>query len=308
MMRNYLCLIVAVFVLVLVSVAFGQDGREKQQMLGMPRVTLDAENMPIRDALAVLFKDTGVKYTVPPGVTGSVRVRMDDVPLDAAVAVVSKAASLTYCVEDGVYVFSAGDIPPIVPLQVVALPAPSGGPMPMAPSPPPGGQLPGFYGPPGMPGMPGGTVSIQPAGDATFDIVLDNASLYEAIRQLMELSKLNYVLDLGQFGGEPRTRVAARMEDVALDDALGILAKAANLYAAKEGSIYFIRPQQGFGGPQPGMTAMPPLAGGVGTVGPCAKCGLGLQPDWKYCPRCGARPPQPSGAKDKPRPAVPPKP
>ncbi|HOM72291.1 MAG TPA: hypothetical protein PLP86_08595, partial [Armatimonadota bacterium] len=77
------------------------------------KVTLQLDGTPIIDAIDMLFKDSGYKYTIEPGVSGSISFGFKNVGFEQAVKTVAESAGLEYEVSGGRYVFR-----PARPLQV----------------------------------------------------------------------------------------------------------------------------------------------------------------------------------------------
>lgn len=71
------------------------------------RVSIDAKNLPLGEVIDMLFKGTGLSYTLDPQV-GHLMVTMvlKDVPFDVALTQVVKAAGAVYRVEGNVYTIS----------------------------------------------------------------------------------------------------------------------------------------------------------------------------------------------------------
>ena len=68
------------------------------------KVTLQLANTPVIDAIEMLFRDTGYKYTVLPGVSGRINLRLADVPFEQALAKLTDLAGLEYQVKAGRYI------------------------------------------------------------------------------------------------------------------------------------------------------------------------------------------------------------
>ncbi|MBI2843194.1 MAG: hypothetical protein HYX78_07315 [Armatimonadetes bacterium] len=67
-------------------------------------VTLNLLGAPVIDAIDLVFKDTGYKYTIEPGVSGTIDLRFSGVPFERALRVVTETAGLNYRVTGGRYV------------------------------------------------------------------------------------------------------------------------------------------------------------------------------------------------------------
>lgn len=68
-------------------------------------VTMQANRMAVIDAIDLLFKGSGYKYTILPGVEGTITIAMDHVPFAQAIKQFSDAAGLTYGVNNGRVIF-----------------------------------------------------------------------------------------------------------------------------------------------------------------------------------------------------------
>lgn len=67
-------------------------------------VTLQLSNTPVIDAIDYLFKGTGYKYTIEPGVSGLINLQLNNVAFDRALKVLAEGAGLVYEVKDGRYI------------------------------------------------------------------------------------------------------------------------------------------------------------------------------------------------------------
>ena len=82
------------------AAATGDDA----QPSGEKKVTLQLTNAPVIDAIDLIFKDTGYKYTIEPGVSGTISLGLKDVPFEQALKTIAQSAGLTYKVASGQYV------------------------------------------------------------------------------------------------------------------------------------------------------------------------------------------------------------
>jgi hypothetical protein len=88
-------------------------------------ISLDMEQVDVREALRALFKSMNLSYAVAPEVQGLVTVNLHNVPLETALQNVLKQVKATYRVVGGVYeivnredpVFTKTDEPPLTPTQ-----------------------------------------------------------------------------------------------------------------------------------------------------------------------------------------------
>lgn len=104
MKNRRFALLVGLFLVLAVSLAvcpaMGQD-REAEK-----KVTVTFKDVPIRNALEVLFESSGLSYIIDPAAQGVVNVNLIDVPFNTALQSVLKAANLTVSKENGVYVIA----------------------------------------------------------------------------------------------------------------------------------------------------------------------------------------------------------
>jgi type II secretory pathway component HofQ len=86
-------------------------------------VSIDLKDAPLKTALEILGKDSGLNYIIEPGVQGrSVTVNLQDIPLGVALQKIVSAAGLTISQEGGVYTIgvrkqlpTSTDMAPIAP-------------------------------------------------------------------------------------------------------------------------------------------------------------------------------------------------
>jgi hypothetical protein len=65
--------------------------------------SIELQGADIRDALAILFRNVGVSYTIAPDVQGTVTVNLKNVPFETALRNILNQADATYRVEAGIY-------------------------------------------------------------------------------------------------------------------------------------------------------------------------------------------------------------
>jgi ribosomal protein S27AE len=270
-MKTCLCLMIAAILLASASIAFPQAEPARADTVAIeppqpePTVSLNLQNAPVQQALESMLKSGKINYLIDPGLTGTVTVNLNNIRLTEALDKLGNMAGFKYTVENGVWRFACSG-PPTA--QTI---------------PPPGGMfVPGSLptGPVSFPTMmpsptsPNArpTMTVVPTGlgvglNRTFDITFDQAIVYEALGQLMELAGQNYVFDLGPF--PTVQRISAKMRGISLSDALDMLAASSNLQIQLVGNTYVVRQRQST------MTYL------------CPRCGLNVIQDWKYCPRCG---------------------
>lgn len=70
-------------------------------------VSVHADRMSIVDAIDLMFKGTGYRYTVLPGVEGTVTLSVTDMPFDKALKLISDTVGLQYKVSGNRFIFSA---------------------------------------------------------------------------------------------------------------------------------------------------------------------------------------------------------
>ena len=320
--RRYMILIL--LILLSASGAFGQSeepqpsaaqaGSEQSQSQPQNKasgrlVTLDLKDVPIRQAVEALFAGSGHQYIVVPDdisgtISGTVTIKLAGVPFDNALRTLANTAGLKiYDGKGGVFVLGpdpqrglTSNVQQIVPQGLwETSPQPRAGVSSQQMS------------------APRGVINIlprvtEPGLDRRFDVTLEQANLFEAIKQLMELDGRDYVLDLGVSTQMPLTfgpRITAKMRNATLSNVLNALTKTSGLTTEKAANTYIIRFR---GYPTYGTTGYASPYG-VSIGGPasnikgnlptfsCAKCGQGLQPDWKFCPMCGSPAARPGAEK-----------
>jgi len=73
-------------------------------------VNLELKDTPIRDAIDSIFRDSGLKYYIRPGVSGKVvEMKLSGLTVEQAVKALVEAAELSLTIENGVYVISPGN-------------------------------------------------------------------------------------------------------------------------------------------------------------------------------------------------------
>lgn len=66
-------------------------------------VTVNFKDVPIQNALDVLFEGTGLNKVIEPGVRGTVNVSLVDVPFSEALTAITKATGMTVRKDKGIY-------------------------------------------------------------------------------------------------------------------------------------------------------------------------------------------------------------
>lgn len=101
-MRNRIALSLLACVVLLAGVA----GAVVAQYTG-PNVNIEAKDVPLSQVIDSLFKDTGLSYTLDPGITHlRVTAVLKNVPFEVALKQVVQAAGAVYRVEGGTYTIS----------------------------------------------------------------------------------------------------------------------------------------------------------------------------------------------------------
>jgi hypothetical protein len=86
-------------------------------------VDIDIKNVPVRDAVKMIFDGRGMRYIIEPGVTGNVvELKLKGITVAEALKSLGDAAGFTYSVEDGIYTVSPKE--PMVAQQPTAGSAP----------------------------------------------------------------------------------------------------------------------------------------------------------------------------------------
>lgn len=70
------------------------------------KVTIEADKAPVVDVIESIFKDTGLSYTIEPGVSGAVTASLNNVSFEDALKSVTEIAGLKYELKDGRYIIS----------------------------------------------------------------------------------------------------------------------------------------------------------------------------------------------------------
>lgn len=276
------------------SAVFGQSEQpaaservQPEPMVEDQRFSIELKDVPVQEAIAAVFQhERGVPYVIEPNVGGRVTINLKDVTFDSALRTLLNVAGLSAREEAGTLILGADPQRLVTNTTQFVLPHP-----PPTPPSPPAQQLAAMNAP--------GVVNIRPwdRGPAkVFDVTLEGANLFEAIKQILELDGKDYVLDLGLASQMPLgsgPRVTARMRQVSLDDVLTILSRTAGLEFEKRANTYIVR----YKGVDPGRTGKPgalmqsypqpplPVKGAPQIL--CPNCGFGLLGEWRFCPNCG---------------------
>lgn len=99
-----LIIVMAVGTLLALSAAVFGDSTESTAATKL--VTIRAVNVPVIDAIDLLFQQAGYKYTIQPGVSGNITLDLKDMSFRDALKSLADRASLSYSVKDGRYILS----------------------------------------------------------------------------------------------------------------------------------------------------------------------------------------------------------
>jgi hypothetical protein len=100
--RNILVIVLmAVIIMITAAMALAQANTTAPNIEAEKRVSLQFKDVPIGNAIAVLFE--GINHVVEPGVQGTVTLVLNDVPFTDALQALLKASGLTARKESGVY-------------------------------------------------------------------------------------------------------------------------------------------------------------------------------------------------------------
>ena len=205
--------------LFMLGVQAGAAGYDKRD----PVFTISVSDAPLYEALRSLFTQAKVNYTIDPAVRSiHVTAAMSNLPLRMAVDTLLHATgknNLTFRVENGIYNILSheeGSVPTAGVSSVPGAKIPDDSPVPVD-----------------VGGAPGADASLQPV-----TIIVNNASLYQTLKQLFAQTRSNYSLDPSL----DKARVTLTARKVPLRDALTMLLKASGrpLTYRVENGIYTI--------------------------------------------------------------------
>jgi hypothetical protein len=111
---------VSVFIVILtlsVGMAFAVTVDDQTQPVNVPKVTVHLSNTPVIDAIDAVFKNTGYKYTIEPGVSGYISIGLKDVSFEQAIKSIAEGAHLQYEVKGGRYIFRPIPPQPTIPID-----------------------------------------------------------------------------------------------------------------------------------------------------------------------------------------------
>ncbi len=235
-----LYLIILVFLCALpASVALPGEPAAKGNVADPPttaKVTMEIKDLPVSIAITRLFVDYGLSENLNAaslkGIDRKISLNLNNVPWTAAVSVLSKAAGLTYTVHEGTYTFTSA---PRQYSQVL--------------------QAPGSLNPNQLRNQQQsiaanrndmGSVRVTPhrkGVSQVFDLTLDQANVFDVIRQLMDLSKREYVIDMGPAADYrmPPPRVTARVSGLSVDEFLSMLSTTSDIQTERLGPKTIVR-------------------------------------------------------------------
>lgn len=106
-----LCLIRLTLLIAVLSCVVGTTfapaaSDDETQPANQKKVTLQLSDAPVIDAIDYLFKNSGYKYTIEPGVSGIISLGLKDVPFEQAVKNMANSADIDYQVKDNLYTFT----------------------------------------------------------------------------------------------------------------------------------------------------------------------------------------------------------
>ncbi len=86
------------------------EAQDQQPATGASKiVNIDLKDAPIKEAIDSIFKDSGLKYEIRPGVSGRVvEMKLAGVTVEQAITALVEAGQLTLKVADGAYVIGPG--------------------------------------------------------------------------------------------------------------------------------------------------------------------------------------------------------
>ena len=112
--------VLAVILTLSVGMSFAVAADDQTQPVNIPKVTVHLSNTPVIDAIDAIFKNTGYKYTIEPGVSGYISCRFKDVSFDQAIKSIAESTHLQYEIKGGRYIFRP--MPPAQPTAPIDQP------------------------------------------------------------------------------------------------------------------------------------------------------------------------------------------
>lgn len=186
--------------------------------LSGPLVDLDLQDVTVFDALVALFKNQPNNWesSVSTLSTPTISLKFSGTPFSQAVDALARSAGLSWSTDEkGKYHFYPYDQEPAKTQS---------------------GKFGGRLSP--------GTINIAPTNTGrTYDVTLENANLLEAVKQLLDIARMDYVLGAtnpGQGSLTNATTITAKIRHATLDDALNFISKASGLTIQRSGKTYII--------------------------------------------------------------------
>ncbi len=235
-----LTLIILVFLCALPArVALLGETAEKDKIQDPPttiKVSMEVKDLPVSIAISRLFVDYGqgdmLNNESLKGIDRKVSANLSNVPWPTAVAMLSQSAGLTYTIIDGKYSFA--DTPRQYS-QVLQAPANS--------------NFNQFRNQQANMANNRNDIGLakvtqrKKGVSQVFDLTLDQANVFDVIRQLMDLSKREYVIDMGPAADYrmPPPRVTARVSSLSVDEFLNMLSSTSDIQTERLGPKTIIR-------------------------------------------------------------------
>ena len=238
-MRTLTLIILAFLCALPASVALMDETAGKGQAAPAPEaVSMEIKDLPVSIAISRLFVDYGLSSQLDTeslkSLDRKISLNLSNVPWTDALSAMTRAAGVTYSVQKGKYSFE--NAPQQYTQQVLQAPINFNSQQAMRNSPPNAISN----------RVIRGTTDVTPrkrGATQVFDLTLDQANVFDVIRQLMDLSKREYVLDLGpaaDYGVAP-PRVTARLSNVSVDEFLSMLKNNSDIQTQRMGKQTVIR-------------------------------------------------------------------
>jgi len=307
MKRRFLFLLLAVLIAIpcLLSVTPGEEGAGDG-------ITAEFKDAPVLEAIELITRQTGISYAVQGELPADrkVTLRLNNAHPQAALTLICEAAGLSWKPGPGGWIIAARPTLTVEGARVPVLGA--------LQYPPDIGSLVGggFGSAPwlgtdlriaraalGLPQIPSDSTPVT--------LEVKDANFKEVAAQLSQASKVTIRVNESVPKG---LKVTARVYHMPLREVLGLLVNQANLTymvsePEKEGArpVVIIIPRPYLHVTGPGVNVFPgEFGGGVGISGAtlppmhipdlvCPNCQrpiIRLEPDWKFCPRCGNKLPE----------------
>ncbi|MHB0999927.1 MAG: hypothetical protein ACYC27_11840 [Armatimonadota bacterium] len=176
-------------------------------IISYKKVSIDIKDIPVDKAIAKVFKDSGYKYTIGPGVTGKVSLKLNDINFSSAVTALAKTANVMVTNINGTCGFYIKPKITDVILEVIK-----------------------------------GNSSIRSANNR-ISIDMNDTPLCEAIGKLFEGQNLQYSL-APELNLPPydKIKVSMKLVDIPVTNAISALLKSHQLSIRKDNDAYYIAP------------------------------------------------------------------